>query len=378
MSEKTDQKRSEERFKALMRGDGLSNSVLPKMTESQAKQYIKKLQADLKEARKSSKTDEEIADVLLGIKGMEPSVPNWLIDPPKKPSGGPGVPALMLSDWHYGEVVNPTEINGKNEYNIEIANKRIRALAETTIKLLKVYTVNPVYPGIVLCMNGDMVSGDIHEELSQTNADPMMKVLVDLYGKMVWFIDTMEKEFGRVFVPVVAGNHGRTTRKPRAKQRALTNFDWLLGALLAEHYRGSKTVKVVVAMGPDLLFSIYGHRYLMTHGDQFRGGDGIAGALMPIVRGDHKKRSRNAQIDMEYDTALMGHFHQLFVTSRIMVNPSLKGLDEYSYQGNFPYEPPAQLLWITNSSKGITNVMPVMVDRNTMSTPTTEWVSWTE
>lgn len=29
--------------------------------------------------------------------------------------------------------------------------------------------------------------------------------------------------------------------------------------------------------------------YLLTHGDQFRGGDGVIGALGPIIRGDHKK-----------------------------------------------------------------------------------------
>lgn len=376
MSKQTDDARTKERFDALMRGDGLSNSVLPKMTEAQAKQYIRKLQSDLREALKATVTDREVRSELLKLDGIEPKTPEWVLSEPKKPSRGPGVPTLFCSDWHYGEVVKPEEINGKNAYNLAIANKRIQALVASTIKLLKQHIVNPDYPGIILVMGGDMLSGDIHEELSQTNEEPMMKVLVDLYGKMVWAIDTLQREFGKVFVPVVAGNHGRTSRKPRAKQRAHTNYDWLLGSLLAKHYEGSKTVTVMVADGPDLLYSVYGHRYLLTHGDQFRGGDGITGALMPIVRGDHKKRSRNAQIDMEFDTLLMGHWHQFFFNQRIIVNSTLKGLDEYAYQGNFPYEAPSQTLWITNAKRGITFLMPVMVDRDTRKAHNTQWVAW--
>lgn len=49
-----------------------------------------------------------------------------------------------------------------------------------------------------------------------------------------------------------------------------------------------------------------GHRYLLTHGDQFRDGDGMI-ARCPIIRGDHRQRSRNNQIDMAYDTMLLGH-----------------------------------------------------------------------
>lgn len=378
MSKTNDAKRSMESFKALMRGEDSYTHTLPSMTEEQTLQYIKKLRADLKAIQNDKLTDARVKEEILALRDSDVKVPGWVLQPPKAPNRGPGVPTLFCSDWHYGEVVRPEEINGKNEYSLSIANKRIQALVASTVKLLKSHVVNPKYPGIVLVLGGDMVSGDIHEELSETNEEPMMKVLIELYGKMIWVIDTLQKEFGNVFIPVVAGNHGRTSRKPRAKKRAHTNYDWLLGALLAKHYEGSKNVTLLVSDGPDILFQVYGHRYLLTHGDQFRGGDGVTGALMPIVRGDHKKRSRNAQIDMEYDTLLMGHFHQLFLTPRILVNGTLKGMDEYSYQGNFPYEPPAQALWITSEKRGITMYMPVMVDRDTKKSHDSNWISWSK
>jgi hypothetical protein len=113
---------------------------------------------------------------------------------------------------------------------------------------------------------------------------------------------------------------------------------------------------------------------LLSHGDQFRGGDGMIGALGPIIRGDHKKRSRNAQIDLEYDTLILGHWHQYIHMRRLIVNGSLKGYDEYAYGNNYPFEPPTQALWMTHPKYGITYRAPVYVDR-LREPPKTAWVS---
>ena len=101
----------------------------------------------------------------------------------------------------------------------------------------------------------------------------------------------------------------------------------------------------------------------------------MIGALGPIIRGDHKKRSRNAQIDKEYDTLLLGHWHQLIQLQRLIVNGSLKGYDEYANQNNFGYEPPRQAMWITDATHGITFSAPVLVDRRP-SARSSEWIAW--
>jgi hypothetical protein len=88
----------------------------------------------------------------------------------------------------------------------------------------------------------------------------------------------------------------------------------------------------------------------------------MIGALGPLTRGDHKKRSRNGQIGMEYDTLVGGHWHQDIFLRKLIVNPSLKGYCEYAYNNNFSYEPPAQQLWITHQKHHITFRMPVYVD----------------
>jgi hypothetical protein len=62
----------------------------------------------------------------------------------------------------------------------------------------------------------------------------------------------------------------------------------------------------------DCAFNIFGHRYLLTHGDSLgtKGGDGIIGALGPIMRGTLKTHRSEAQIGRDFDTLLIGHWHQ--------------------------------------------------------------------
>jgi len=184
-----------------------------------------------------------------------------------------------------------------------------------------------------------------------TNACEIMPTFLEIHGVLIWCIEALVKEFGRVFIPCVTGNHGRNTHKIRAKGRNFTNFDWLLYQLLAMHFSGDERIRFSIPDGSDCLYRVY-NRYLLTHGDQFCGGDGMIGALDPIIRGDHKKRSRNNQIEMGYDTMMLGHWHQLIQLQRLIVNGSLKGYDEYAYTGNFGFEPPRQALWLTHPEHG--------------------------
>jgi len=341
----------------------------------EAKAKIRTLETAADAQAKEQLTAEFIKKKIIQLKDENIDVPDWLIRTPKEEVSG--VPTLFASDWHWAEIVDPKQIGGVNQYNITISQQRARALIETAIDLLNNHLKNPEYPGIVFALGGDMVSGDIHEELMATNEVEIMPTVLDLFGVLTWCITTLADQFGKVFVPCVTGNHGRNTHKIRAKGRNFTSFDWLLYSFLAKRFEGDDRIKFLIPDGPDAYYSIFGHKYLLTHGDQFRGGDGMIGALGPIIRGDHRKRSRNAQIDQDYDTMLLGHWHQLIQLQRLIVNGSLKGYDEYANQNNFPYEPPRQALWITHPQHGITFSAPVNVERKRV-VGRTEWVSWTK
>ncbi|WP_157639886.1 helix-turn-helix domain-containing protein [Burkholderia ubonensis] len=323
----------------------------------------KRLRSQNKTLAEQILTDEQVRRHIFEIAHSKPSIPEWLSMPAPTAAHEsiPGVPILFGSDWHWGEVVKPSEIGGVNEYNLEIARARLHRLVETTIDLLTNHMVNPQYPGIVFALGGDMVSGNIHEELSETNDMPIMPVVLDLVDNLYAAIKRLKEVFGKVFLPCVAGNHGRSTKKIRAKEFNFNSYDWLIYQQLDRLFADDPDVIFYIPDGTDALVSVYGHRYLFSHGNQFRGGDGLIGPLGPIVRGDHKKRGRNGQVGQEYDTLVIGHFHTLMQMKRIIVNGSLIGYNEYAYANNFGYEPPQQALWLTHPVHGITFSLPVNV-----------------
>ena len=339
------------------------------------KQQIARLVRDLAAATAESADAKTIKRAIIGLKDAvaQQEPPDWMLKA-RGQSSAPGVPTLFLSDLHWGEVVKPSQIMNKNSYSLAIAHERMRHCVESAVHLLTILSPKRDYPGIVVPLGGDMVSGNIHEELQATNEINTMPTVVDLHGVLAKVITHLADTFGHVFLPCVTGNHGRDTHKVWAKDRHHTSFDWLLYMFLAKHFEADKRVRFYIPDGPDALYKIYDHRYLLTHGDQFRGGDGMIGALGPIIRGDHKKRSRNAQVGLDYDTMICGHWHQYMQLNRLIVNGSLKGYDEYAFSGNFPFEPPQQALWLTHPKYRITYRMPVYVDR-LHAAPKTAWAS---
>lgn len=327
------------------------------------KSHIKRLEVRLAEAEKKRLDHEMIKRRIIGLTQNVETIdpPEWVVANPNKTTS-PGVPTLLVSDLHWGEVVDPTQINGVNKYDLEIAHRRLERLAERAIRLLGIISPTFDYPGIVMPLAGDMVSGNIHDELVATNELSSVPAVLDLFEALGSLIKTLLQRFDRIFIPCVTGNHGRDTKKIWSKDRHTTSFDWLLYCFLAKHFAEDKRVTFLIPNGSDAYYKVFDHRYLLTHLDQFRGGDSMIGALGPIIRGDHKKRSRNSQIDMPYDTMIGGHWHQYIHLNRLIVNSSLKGYDEYAFQGNFPYEIPQQALWLNHPKHGITYRMPVQVD----------------
>lgn len=332
------------------------------------------LEKDLKRANAEQATTRELKAIIgtaaMGLDGL--NTPSWVLK--QQYINSPGVPTLQLSDFHWGERVYSKQVNGVNEFNLPIARDRLRFCIKTAIMLCKILDRDMRYPGIVVPLGGDMISGDIHDELKTSNELPTMPTVLDLVDNLVPAITTLADAFGHVFLPCVGGNHGRNTMKVYAKNRNHTSFDWLSYQFLARALQHDKRIVFYIPESSDAYYKVYNHKYLLTHGDQFRGGDGMIGALGPIIRGDHKKRSRNAQIGMDYDTMVIGHWHQRIALNRLIVNSCLKGYDEYAAQGNFPFEIPSQNLWITHPTYGITYSMPVYVDEG-RKIKATDWVS---
>jgi hypothetical protein len=313
------------------------------------KAQVKELESHLDEAETRGQLFTQLA-------GHKYKPPTWLTKKPKRASA---VVCTMLSDTHFDEVVNPDEIGGRNEYDRKIAVKRLQTYFQKVVLLTNEYITGLDYQGCVLFLGGDIFSGDIHEELTETNEDTMLGSVIFWTEQITAGINLLAEHFDYVHVPCVVGNHGRRSHKPRHKLRVRDNFDWFLYKTLEQRFIDNDKVTFDVAPGADLLVDVQDTTYLLTHGDQARGGGGIGGIWPPLMRLVARKRN-----NVDFDYMVLGHFHQLIMapSSGFLLNGSLKGFDEYAAINNFAFEVPQQALWITVPDKGILWQTSLLVD----------------
>jgi predicted phosphodiesterase len=346
-----------------------------------AKAELIAARADIKKLQKEHDTAELIRRKIYNLAERTPEPPDW-IDPKKGAQGSRGVPMMLWSDWHYGEVVRPEEVGGMNTFNADVAAARITKLVDTSIDLAfnHMGRAEKEYPGAVVCLGGDMLSGDIHEELFATNDRTTQQCINDLTDLLAAALERVADTFGKVFVPCVVGNHGRSSRKPRMKGRVYTSHEWNIYCSLERHFRRDGRIQFLIPGETDAYFKVYGHRFLLTHGDSLgvKGGDGIIGAIGPIVRGKIKVGHSEAEIGRNIDTILMGHWHQMLWLPGCIVNGALKGYDEYARLAmRAPYAPASQALWFVHPEHGITAKWEVILD-NAHHAEEREWLSWQE
>jgi hypothetical protein len=243
------------------------------------------------------------------------------------------------------------------------------------------YTVSPKYPGIVVCLGGDMISGIIHDELTETMEGPISEQIMETYRLLAWALETLADRFGAVFIPAVVGNHGRLHHKPRAKNRVQDSFEYMIYHFLAEHFKADKRIQFYIPDQTDAWFEVAGHRCLLTHGDSTgaRGGDGIIGAIGPIVRGEKKVRDVASFTGDAYDVALMGHYHIKVSLDNVIVNPTLKGYDEYARNIlRARPERPTQTLIFIHPDEGIIDERRVFLEDKPKSNVKTKFVMFPE
>jgi predicted phosphodiesterase len=322
-------------------------------------------------ARAARKELAEKNEELLGIKkrlGLYEQLqadkgppPVWVAPP--RPESHHAIPCLLVTDIHWDENVRPAEVEGYNCYNRPIAEMRVQKAFTSAVKIVRNYFAGVKYDGFQLFLGGDLMSGIIHEELLETNQGTLCESIITVVEPLEAGINLLAKEFGKVNITAVVGNHGRRTRKPRSKFRAMDNFDWLVYKLIERSMRGRKDVTIDVSESADAPVNVYGTRYRLTHGDQFRGGSGISAELSPLLIGSHRKAKRQSAIGNPYDVLVMGHWHQtLNLPSKgIIMGGSVVGYNEYAYLNNFAPEPPQCSMWLTTPERGITMSSPVFV-----------------
>jgi len=328
------------------------------------KLYKNKLNQLLTQYEKAQQQIAELnlrLDETLGLVTTDIEVPEWVAPTKDTRKVSDNIPVLLVSDFHYGENVNPKEVPDGNCYSPEVANARWDRLINNTIS--KTRTKGKHSKGIVVCFLGDDVSGDIHDELKETNFKTPIDACMDVAAAKAKMLKAFEKEYGKVWVISVMGNHGRTNKKPQSKGLSEHNYDSLVNAIVKQQFADDKNISFYTPKSGEAYFELCGFNFLATHGDRIgsRGGQGFIGCSATIARGQHKTRQAYAQIGKPIDWMLIGHFHTPMLLEHTIANGTTVGYSQYARDLRLEPSYPSQTLFYVDGTYGVTDVSRIYV-----------------
>ncbi len=305
---------------------------------------------------------EMVAEEVAGLRGIDIEIPDWLLD--THSSTARAVVGCLISDVHAGEVVDPDEILGLNEFNPEICRRRLRRYFSAAATIGRRWGADCTLDGALVVLAGDLISGDIHEELRITNALTAHEQVSLVVEEITSGIRHLAGIYGRVHVVSVPGNHGRTTHKPTAKLYSRLSYDTLAASMIRDRLLDDGRFTWQISASRDAIVPVYGRDIFINHGDGMGsgGGMGFIGPMAPIVRGTKKVEAQQARVNRRPSLILHGHYHTSGQPGPVLSNGSVPGYTEYGNGLRASVEPPQQWLFLLHSKWGLRERVEVQLE----------------
>lgn len=305
-----------------------------------------KLTAQVKELVGQVERAEARAELIDRI--ARPVIPN--LTRRERKSGLREAAAIVLaSDWHVEETVEPVQVAGRNEYNLEISKRRAERFFAAVLWRLAHHRSAFRITDLVLWLGGDLISGYIHDELAESNALSPVEALLFVQRLLTDGIARLLEhgKLERLVIPCSHGNHGRTTQKRRIQTGAENSYEWLLYNQLALAFAGDNRVEFVIDKSAHQWVDVFGFGLHFHHGDELKYGGGVGGIGIPLL-----KRVPQWNTMRQSHVHHVGHFHMLRDFHSAFVNGSLIGPSPYGMSIGAGYEPPEQLMYLLDSKRG--------------------------
>lgn len=305
--------------------------------KSEASSVSKKYDALMDEYNKLKKA--------LDIKGdMVRPLQSFSIPQPSKQSDT-SVAVVLASDWHYEEEIRPESVNYLNDYNLKIADSRIKTFFSNTAKMLQKEQQDTKINTMILALLGDFITGNIHEDNVESSqlgvGEALWAVKSRIHAGIQYLLDNTNVN---LVIPCHSGNHGRHTKKQRIANEKDNSLEWLIYKSLAEIWSSNKRVQFMVGDAYHSFVDVFpGYTIRFHHGHNVRYGGGVGGITIPINKAIAQwNRNRPVQLDC------MGHFHQYADGGNFVVNSSLIGFSPYAISIKGAYERPSQSFFLIN------------------------------
>jgi hypothetical protein len=247
---------------------------------------------------------------------------------------------VYLADWHIGEVINPVDVEGHNEYGPHIASQRIEHIAKVLLDWVEQYGQWHKVDRITFAGMGDMVNnaGLLHPDQSTDYARVLVQALDASLLAYQMILPFAELGYDVRFVATAGGNHGRSNKgkPPFGPSAAQTSWDSVMYEHLAALLRGSG-VKFQLGRSYSQTIEVAGHAVWLAHGHAIKGGGGQLGipaygtkrASTAAVMASVLEAMRTSSMGRIVKHARVAHFHQEvqmpMPTGTFKICPSIKG-----------------------------------------------------
>ena len=302
--------------------------------------YYKKLYT---QALKTFNSQEAIVDA---IKTYSPTFDPVPIQPPTNHDSmgqHPQTMVAVLTDTHVGERVALNQMAGLNDYDLDKFNRRLSGWAIQVLNLAtyrrNICDVNE----LVVPMLGDIISGDIHEELSRSNIDNCMMQMLSAAHVISQALMYLAPHFESIRVPCVVGNHGRMTRKPPMKDKYM-DWDFMVYQWMAAFCARQPNITFQIPKTFAQIIEVCNRKILLFHGDSISGGGSSQSIhrMVSAMRGVTQFRQAIETTVVKHDgdlsdvftDVMLGHFHRVDTydigTGSAWICGTTKGGDEFS------------------------------------------------
>lgn len=282
-----------------------------------------------------------------------------VIPPPTVGKKRPAIAVALASDWHVEEEVDPTKVNGKNAYNLEIARTRIASYFQGLAWKIRHHSGDYDIKRLLMFLLGDFISGYIHPELAETGQLAPGPAIVWWQAEVLGGIRMLLETFPELEIemPCCVGNHERTTEKIRVATRVENSFGYIAYEMLRQQLANEPRVRLYVTAGAHVYAEAWDWKIRGTHGDDIRYQGGVGGLSIPLRKAvDAWNETSKA------DYTVFGHWHQHCDLNWAIGNGSLIGYAPYSLWIKARYEPPSQAFFLIDRERGKDYVSPIWVD----------------
>ena len=256
----------------------------------------------------------------------------------------------LFSDAHIEETVVPASVLGKNEYNVDIAEQRIKNYFNNLATCINKDHVEE----LIFASLGDTISGYIHDELAQTNGLTPSEATIKAQSLIYSGLDFLCKntKLNSIKFIGIVGNHSRTTKKIQHSNGYKLSYEWIM-------YQNIKSMCEITGLPvefniPESEMAVTdmpdGKRFVFVHGYQIKsGGNGTVCGIYPALNRLAMKWDRTFDQDKIY----LGHFHSCVSIPNAVVNGSIIGFNSFALSNGFPYEEPAQMYEVYDTERGL-------------------------